>query len=541
MTRPVILAAFLGILSLSCSSAGPIPLGPILNIYDTSQWRTLNSGIAQGSIFNLFGLGLAESTASQGVPLRTDLAGVSITVTVGGVTTQAIPYFVSPDRITAILPSNTPVGLGKITVTSAGQPGSSPFNVVGSAFALAAFGEGGIAVAQNDSQAGELLSQTNAANPGEYLTLWGSGLGPVAADETQYQTPNNLKNVPIEVDIGGVSATVTYHGRSVYPGVDQINVIVPAGVSGCKVSVVVTSGGVPSNFATIQVATSGRMCSDPELAPITPEEYRKLLDLDNVNVGTLSLMKFATTNPRNGDVTGDRAFATFRQYTAQQFSSSVFLQRPSTGGCLVTYSGEPPFMLWGEASLLNAGSQINVTGPNGLLALAPSYPGGQGIYVEPDGAPPPIVPSDGGTFTFDNGSGGPDVGAFTTSFSEPLTEARFLWTNRPAITAVERANGQPVKWTGGLAGSHVHIFGYSSVHVLGRVNNGFDVYAYFTCTAPVSAGQFTVPAAVLKSLFPATSGYLYVANETIQRFSAPGLDLGVVLFGAGSGISIPFN
>jgi hypothetical protein len=206
-------------------------------------------------------------------------------------------------------------------------------------------------VAQNDTQGGEFLSLTSAANPGEYLTLWGSGLGPVSGDETQYQAPNNLTNVPIEVDIGGVSATVTYHGRSVYPGVDQINVIVPAGVAGCKGSVVVTAGGVPSNFATIPVATSGRMCSDPKLAPITPEEYQKLLGLDNVNVGTLSLMKLATIYPQSGGVTGDLAYATFRQYTAQQFSSSVFLQRPSIGGCLVTYSGEPPFMLWGYSSL----------------------------------------------------------------------------------------------------------------------------------------------------------------------------------------------
>jgi hypothetical protein len=173
--------------------------------------------------------------------------------------------------------------------------------------------------------------------------------------------------------------------------------------------------------------------------------------------------------------------------------------------------------------------------------LAPLYGRIQGIYVEPAGTPPPIVPFEGGTFSFDNGSGGPDVGAFTTSFSESLTAAPFLWTNRPAITAVERANGQPVTWTGGLAGSHVHIFGYSSVNEAAPVAFGIEVYTYFTCTAPVSAGQFTVPPAVLESLFPATSGYLYVANETIQRFSAPGLDLGVVLFGVGSGISVPFN
>jgi hypothetical protein len=37
------------------------------------------------------------------------------------------------------------------------------------------------------------------------------------------------------------------------------------------------------------------------------------------------------------------------------------------------------------------------------------------------------------------------------------------------------------------------------------------------------------------------SGYLYVASGTIQRFSAPGLDLGLLFFGAGSGISVPLK
>ena len=67
----------------------------------------------------------------------------------------------------------------------------------------------------------------------------------------------------IEVDIGGVAAKVLYHGRSRYPGLDQINVVVPAGVSGCAVSVDVVTGSYASNFATIPVAASGRTCSDP--------------------------------------------------------------------------------------------------------------------------------------------------------------------------------------------------------------------------------------------------------------------------------------
>lgn len=449
LLRTVILTTvFLGLPSF----AGVID--QILNPYSFIQPGLPNYGIAQGSILTMYGTDMAESTASQGVPLQASFAGVTVDVTVGGITTQAIPYFVSPGEITAILPSKTPVGSGTITVTSGGQTSYAvSIPVVGSAFGLLALLQpGGNAVAQDDNEGGELVSQTNAANPGEYLTLWGSGLGPVPGDETQYQTQTNLANVPIEVDIGGVSATVTYRGRSVYPGVDQINVIVPAGVSGCNVSLVVTAGGVPSNFATIPVTSSGRICSDPVLAPITPEDHQKLLSLGNVNVGTISLSKLTTTNHQAGcvarripaaractsAVTADSAYATFQKYTAQQFMSPGFLQQASIGSCLVI--GGIPLTGWNFFTPLNAGPQINITGPDGSLALTAPYVGAY-AYVEPGGTAPPIIPPAGGTFTFENGSGGPDVGAFTAKLSEDLT-APLVWTNGSAVTALQRASGR---------------------------------------------------------------------------------------------------
>jgi hypothetical protein len=143
------------------------------------------------------------------------------------------------------------------------------------------------------------------------------------------------------------------------------------------------------------------------------------------------------------------------------------------------------------------------------------------------------------------------VGPFTASLSASLT-APLVWTNRSTITTVDRANGQLITWTGGIPGSYVSIFGYSFAHEYSPLKNGSDVYTYFTCSAPASAGQFAVPAVVLKSLLPsgavlgnglppAGNGYLYIVNGTSQRFSAPGLDLGLLFFSAGAGISIPFN
>jgi len=47
-------------------------------------------------------------------------AGVTIQVSVGGATLDAIMVYVAPDEVAAILPSLTPIGTGTIKVTSNG-------------------------------------------------------------------------------------------------------------------------------------------------------------------------------------------------------------------------------------------------------------------------------------------------------------------------------------------------------------------------------------------------------------------------------------
>jgi hypothetical protein len=65
-----------------------------------------NYGIAQGSIFELFGAGLAMTTnAQQSFPLSTSLSGTSVSISINSVTTQAILYYVSPGQINGIIPS----------------------------------------------------------------------------------------------------------------------------------------------------------------------------------------------------------------------------------------------------------------------------------------------------------------------------------------------------------------------------------------------------------------------------------------------------
>ena len=69
-------------------------IGGLLNNYSYTLPGLPNYGIAEGSIFDIFGTNLAAATVPlQGPPLQTTLNGVSINVTVNGTTTHPLIYF----------------------------------------------------------------------------------------------------------------------------------------------------------------------------------------------------------------------------------------------------------------------------------------------------------------------------------------------------------------------------------------------------------------------------------------------------------------
>jgi hypothetical protein len=388
---------------------------------------------------------------------------------------------------------------------------------------------GGAAAIARDRE-GRLIDQTHPARAGERLSLWGSGLGAAS-------------NIPIEVDIGGTNASVTFHGRTEHPGLDRIDVVIPPEASGCNVSVVVVAGGVPSNFATIPIASKASRrsneeaagCSDPQLNPVTSAQYRRLLSAAHVRVGTSSVTSLTAASPQG--VTFDSASATFERYTAAQFRSNSFLQQPSIGSCLVLLGpamleGQPTLLGWKFYAPLDAGPQLTVSGSDGSLALLPSFLQAYASSVEAAGAVNSV-----GALTLDNGSGGSDVGPFTASFGAIATPVN--WTNRDEIKSLDRAGGQAITWTGGAPGSYVSVFGYSTMSVPSPLGDSLTQYIYFICTADATAGSFHIPTAVLNSLPPTAHGHLYVVNGIAKEFEAPGLDLGLLYFASGSGLEVP--
>jgi uncharacterized protein (TIGR03437 family) len=533
-TRPYCRMALAALILSSAAWAQPT-ISALANNYSYTLPGLPNYGIAQGSILVIFGTNLnsqpfsgLQSTASPG--RQTTLNGTSISVTVNGVTTQPFIYYTSATQVAAVLPSTTPVGTGTITVTNNGQPSApAQIQVVQSAFGILTQNQGGTgqAVVEDPTNNYSNFTFTNAVKPGQLIALWGSGVGPDTNDNDYLypQTQDNLTNIPMQIYIGGISAPITYRGRSQFPGLDQIFVTVPSNVTpGCAVSLVISSGTpLNSNFVSIPVAANGGTCSD-SFSPFTGTLLETLSGKSTVNVGFLQVGQLTLPSTTGGSpVTGNTAYGYFYGYTQAQFDAAQ-AAIPSLGSCVVVPPTTTSTVL---PTGLDAGSTIALTGPAGQATLTRNA-AVSGYYATSTGTlPSSFFPSTGGTFTF-TGTGGANVGTFDASVSiaSPL-----VWTNASSISTVNPANGVNITWSGGASNSYVLIFGSSSTSVSFQTT---PLTVTFDCIAPVSAGTFTVPPEVLQSLPAASASSLTPPSLTVENaanpvlFSASGLDLGYV-------------
>lgn len=491
-------------------NAGPPTIRAVVNNSSAIPAGLPNSGIAPSSIFVIIGSGLAnaglpvlQSSAAPG--LSQSLNGASITVNVSGVTTHPAIYYTSPGQIAAVLPASTPVGTGTLTVTYNGTASNAAaILVVPTALGINTFyTNSGVAT---DAASGALLTYTNSGAPGENIVLWTTGLGadPADSDTTYTSTPHPV-STPLQVYIGGMPATVLYQGSAGYPGVNQINVTIPASApNGCWISLAAVSGGVLSNIATLPISSGGGACFDPvnglsgnQIAPPGQQTLR---------TGLVALSQSTSAK----DVVSTDTDAAFESYTG------VFgpVNSVSPGGCIVqALTATPSF---GAITGLDPG-RIGLTGPNGISLTMANQAGIKGAFFAAlaSGA----IPQSGGTFTF-TGTGGADVGSFTSTlmFTNPLMS----WSNRSAAAMIDRSKDFTVTWTGGNPNSYVFITGTSTSAATATTAS---VIVGFTCLANSGDGQFTVPSYILSAM-PPGAGAAQLQNDIYGKLSAGGLDIG---------------
>jgi len=528
-----------------------------------------NADIAQGSIFSIFGTGLGPANSpGLSFPLQNTLGGVSVQVTSGGTAVNALPLFVGPGQINALLPSTTPTGPATLTVTTSnGTSAAANFNVVDHSFGINSVNQSGAGVGIIDNSTYKLITENSAAQAGDVIIIWGTGLGKVSGNEQDGPLPGNQPNIHAKVYIGAEQATISYQGRSgCCAGVDQIAVVVPSGVTGCHVPIAVQIDGdndIVSNWVTTSIAApnANRVCSDAT-GP-SSSELLNFLDKGgsfgfvglsrNISTSPALPPPFGTGSPTT--TTTDTGSASFVKYTPEQFSvAENIFQTYTIGACSVfVFNGQSPIIVDPTTPVgLNAGSVIDVSGPNGAKQLKPlaNFTGTYSATLG-GGSGPNALPLylSQGTYTIDNGAGGADVKGFNFNLTLPPP---LNWTNMNSVGPVVRANGQLVTWTGGDPNGVVTISGDSLV-ISTSGNGSSAVGAFFTCHAPDSAGQFTIPAAVLLTLPSSTAitvapgisidaGSLSLGSSSQPvQFSATGINLGYAGSSVTSSITVAYQ
>jgi uncharacterized protein (TIGR03437 family) len=483
--------------------------------------------IAPGSIVLVWAaLPAPSATASvirvaNGFPLMTNLAGTSVRIVVGAVTVQAYVLATESPWVRALVPSNTPVGEGRVIVTYDGRDTPPQgIDIVERGFGIfdgTYDGPGSqtpsftfARAVHNASPDGSTRPNSlgDSVRPGESVILRGTGLGSASGDEATGPLPGDLNIPGLAVLVGGKAASVVYAGRSqCCAGVDEVIFEVPAGIEGCNVPVSVRYGqnGHGSNEIYLSVNSNGGPCSDPH--GLSQSESRALA------AGDLRAAHIHALQDNDG----------------VSWSAQLGLAR--NGGRIPIGTCAQGMWGWGSLtvyvpSALDAGPAINIRMARG---------NSQGLNLERNNYFGRINgPLSSGEYTIDNEAGGRDVGPFRATVTVP-PQPSFTWTNRSELNSARISDGIPVTWLGGDPSGYVMIGGWFESGGEAWGNGGF------ICHEQVEKGTFTLPPALLARLASdwldrptyegANSIRLWVGYTISRRFEISGLGPGILQIG----------
>jgi uncharacterized protein (TIGR03437 family) len=505
-------------------SGDPPAITSVFNAASGNIGSLPNGGVAQGAVFTLTGsnMGPANLAVDPNPFTNTTLLNTSVSVTVNGTKVSALMYYTSTGQVAALLPSNTPVGNGTVTVTyNEATSAAAPITVVQNnpgIFTTPPGGAGAAVLTNPDyslvtsvrANCGGPLTVCGAANPKDVLILWVTGLGPVNGnDASGAGLGQNMPNIPLQLWIGGVQANITYQGRSgCCVGVDQIVFSVPDNVmTGCAVPLFLQIGNQVSNYTYVPVAVGSRSCT-PLNPALTPSAIATVAGGGAVTTANIKL------RARNND----HAEALFQKLSIVPGMFPFLLtlaDYPPVGSCIV--SNNPNLDLTSTYSVfqagIDAGSSLTVKGPKGSSPMAKTAAAGQPTDYLATLGPGYFTPGD---YTV-MGPGGADIGPFTATLTIPPPAT---WTNQALLSTVTRANGLTIAWSGG-ASQYILISGGS--YTSADLSTG----AIFQCLVPGDPGTFTVPPSVLLALpaVPASpnGGLSFQAFASSGNITASGL------------------
>jgi uncharacterized protein (TIGR03437 family) len=411
----------------------------------------------------------------------------------------------STGSVWALVPKDAPFGKAQVVLIS-GEQRSAPaqIDIVPAAVGLFAQDSSGIgpALAQNDSpsEAPVLNQLTNPARPGDYLTLWGTGLG---------QT--SLRDISVEV--GGMATVPSYAGPAPgYPGLDQINVPLPLEApDGCYVAVQVRTGGSVSNTVSIAKSIAPGACAHP--FGLSQTDLQSLDAGQAVRLGLLTMR--SRVDPSSGSATTENTYTRNESAGLEMLlrmpGDIALLAQPQTTDeayfrcALVNPSTLPQFL---NAQDGDAGSPLTLQGPGKALSLTNSADL-RGVYssllsppaavADPAQLPAAFLVPGAWQLTV---PGGANFGPFQVSSSLPPP---VRWTNRAALAMVDRSQDQTITWQpDGYSSKDVMTVSLSSSYFAQSLP-GTYLAVGLTCRAPASAGKLTIPASLMRQMPPSPS------------------------------------
>lgn len=243
------------------AAPGPpsVPAGGVVTASGFGEFNT----IAPGTWIEIYGSNLSATTRTwtiadfQGAIAPTKLDGTIVTIA----GQPAFLAYISPGQVNAQVPSNVAPGAQLLVVTTpagsssaysvtvnATQPGlwaPSVFKLSGTQFVGAVFPDGAV-VLPPGAVAGV---NSRRAKPGDVITLWGVGFGPVVPDMPAGQIVPQINSLAasFQISFGSTPAVVQYSGLAPESiGLYQFNVVVPRVATSDFVPLTFTLGGVAS-------------------------------------------------------------------------------------------------------------------------------------------------------------------------------------------------------------------------------------------------------------------------------------------------------
>jgi len=219
--------------------------------------RVSGGALAPGTIVEVYGTGLASSTATPGVlPLPNIFNGTIVVI--GGF--QVPLYYLSDGQLDAEIAVDLPANQQHAIIVSANGALTLPdqIDVVPVQLGVAAYTDGH-AIAQHGADF-SYITASSPAKPGEVLVIYLSGMGPTnpavkSGDPAPGLEPLARVTLPPTVMVDGQNADVGFAGLSPgFVGLYQVNFTVPSNAKNGDLTLTLVQNGVSANITKLPVA-----------------------------------------------------------------------------------------------------------------------------------------------------------------------------------------------------------------------------------------------------------------------------------------------